>query len=99
MTTTTPPDVLARLQAAWLTPSLPAVDAANGNAEVEAEPATIAYCGPHNDPTQWEYSPDEYKRPGWRTAHCKRCGRFIGYRPPQQQKRKRRKPNAGQGGK
>ena len=82
MMTTTPPDVLTRLQAAWLTPSLPATDSADNN-EAEADPATITYCGPHNDPAEWTYSADRYSGPGYRTVHCQACGSFIGYQPPQ----------------
>jgi hypothetical protein len=78
--TTTPPDVLAKLQAAWQQPAAPNAD----------DPETVAYCGPHNDPTEWEFSADRYGRLGWRTAHCKRCGHFVGYQPPQQTKGKRK---------
>ncbi len=77
--TSTPADVLARLQAAWHN----AADVTT-NSEAEAEPATIPYCGPHNDPSEWELKPDKYNRPGWHAAYCQRCGRFIGYQPPPQ---------------
>ena len=95
MTTTTPQNVLARLQAAWLTPSLSVVDRA-GSTEAEAEPAIIAYCGPHNDPAKWEYSPDNYSRDGTRAVHCNRCGRFIGYQTLREQNHNRRQPDARQ---
>jgi hypothetical protein len=49
-------------------------------------------CGAHNDPATWTYSPDRYKRPGWRTVSCKVCGRFIGY---QQCGRQHGTPTAG----
>jgi hypothetical protein len=85
MMTTTPPDVLARLQTAWRTGAPP-----HPRAEAEAELAIVTYCGPHNDPAEWDFTADRYGRPGWQTAHCKRCGKFIGYRSPQQTKRKQK---------
>lgn len=47
--------------------------------------AMVPYCGVHNDPRDWEFRTDKYKRPGFRAAHCRHCGRFIGYAPPQRQ--------------
>ena len=52
-------------------------------------PANGECCGPHNNPAGWEYSADRYGRPGWRTVHCNRCGRFVGYQPPESRSKKK----------
>lgn len=36
-------------------------------------------CCLHLDPSKWAYSSDRYQRLGWRTAHCRQCGCFLGY--------------------
>jgi len=41
-------------------------------------------CGAHNNPADWTYTADRYGRPEYRTVHCRLCGSFIGYQPPQQ---------------
>jgi len=82
MTTTTPTDVLAALQAAWkAAPTLAVVDPAPLWAP--PEPPQSDYCGPHNDPAGWTCAPDKFNRPGYRTVSCRACGKFIGYQPPE----------------
>lgn len=49
----------------------------------KVEVVPVVQCGAHNDPTAWTFTPDRYRRPGWRTAHCRVCGGFIGHQPPQ----------------
>ena len=49
----------------------------------EGQQAAEAHCGKHDNPRNWSYLPDNYKRPGWRSVQCTLCHRFIGYRPPQ----------------
>lgn len=51
-------------------------------ADFNAELEQVIKCGAHNDPTTWTFTPDRYRRPGWRTVHCRLCGGFIGYQPP-----------------
>jgi hypothetical protein len=47
--------------------------------------------GKHDVPDEWVYTPDKYKRVGWRTVHCKFCQTFIGYLRPQKQATELRK--------
>ncbi len=39
-------------------------------------------CSPHNDLTRLRFVPDHHKRPGWRSAYCRLCGRFVGHQRP-----------------
>lgn len=79
--TTSPADVLARLQAAWRT--APTLVIVNADSPIcpRAPLQMPTYCSPHNDPDDWNYTPDNYGRRGYRTVHCRRCGRFVGYQP------------------
>jgi len=42
--------------------------------------ACLSPCEPHGDPSNWDRESIE-DRPGWETATCKRCGRFIRCNP------------------
>ena len=39
------------------------------------------FCKCTDDPQQWLFSEDRYKRKGWQNCHCGKCGKWIGYKP------------------
>ena len=53
--------------------------------------ATSPRCANHLDATLWDVRPVP-SRPGWFRGTCRRCGRFIGYRPADCSGRSRKRP-------
>jgi len=71
-------DIQARLQAAWN----------QAAAETPPIPTRPPKCWQHIDPREWLNEPAA-DRPGWIRTTCRRCGGFIGYRPANDQRKRK----------
>ncbi|NOY42985.1 MAG: hypothetical protein GXP26_14265 [Planctomycetes bacterium] len=85
--TATDATVLAQLQHAWGQPpaeiptgALPAI------VTVGNEPKGPPHCPKHNNLDNWQDEPQRDQR-DWIRSTCQHCGRFVGYRPEESDKK------------
>ncbi len=75
----TSPAILAMLQSAWSAPTVSDSKHSHG-IDFEVLGVAIERCKSHLPPFDAIESADAF-RPGWLRSTCRRCGKFLGYRP------------------